>query len=58
MTYQLLNEKKNHSILKTVSDDTRMLLSTSQRARTTTQKDELENSISLVGDEFDLIPLA
>jgi hypothetical protein len=54
-THQLLTEKKNRSILKTVSDDARTLLSTSRRESSITQKEEPErSSLSLIGnEEFD-----
>src|SRR2546421_11398373 len=49
-TYQLLTEKKSRSSLKTVHYDGRTL-GTSRGARTTTQKDAVESSLSLIGDE-------
>jgi hypothetical protein len=49
-TYELLTNEKNRSILKTVSDDARTLI-TSRSARTATQKNVLESSLSLIGDE-------
>lgn len=49
--YQLLKERKNQRILKTVSDDKRSLLAKSYRAKTMSQKDELESTESIIGDE-------
>lgn len=53
-TYQLLKERKNRTILETVSSDTQTLLSKSHRARTISQRvdaDDDESTGSVIGDE-------